>query len=228
MSWSFSRAQVVEYWEANCSDTEQYAQLNTTDMPQVYSCSDKMMAFYRRSRSGMKCELLEGSRGEALLTAYLAGFHAKTSAAQEKERESKEKNQDCGQKCSELLAKYDHHSCSCKTQIGLFPEDLVEFSETWPLSGTIRNGCAYELPSVERTMSGRVYGFLPTPTAHNSKEGAYPAEYTRKTPTLATHAGGKINPEWTEWLMHWPIGWTDLKPLGMVRFQSWRRLHFKS
>jgi hypothetical protein len=54
---------------------------------------------------------------------------------------------------------------------------------------------------------------LPTPTAHNSKEGAYPAEFTRKTPTLATHAGGKLNPMWTEWLMGWPLGWTDLKPL---------------
>jgi hypothetical protein len=56
---------------------------------------------------------------------------------------------------------------------------------------------------------------LPTPTAHNSKEGAYPAEFTRKTPTLATHAGGKLNPMWTEWLMGWPLGWTDLKPLEM-------------
>jgi hypothetical protein len=56
---------------------------------------------------------------------------------------------------------------------------------------------------------------LPTPTAHNSKEGAYPAEFTRRTPTLATHAGGKLNPMWTEWLMGWPLGWTDLKPLEM-------------
>ena len=56
-------------------------------------------------------------------------------------------------------------------------------------------------------------GKFPTPTSHNSKEGAYPAEYTRKTPTLATHAGGKLNPTWVEWLMGWPLGWTDLKPL---------------
>ena len=54
---------------------------------------------------------------------------------------------------------------------------------------------------------------LPTPTCHNSKEGAYPSEYTRNTPTLATHAGGKLNPMWVEWLMGWPLGWTDLKPL---------------
>jgi hypothetical protein len=56
---------------------------------------------------------------------------------------------------------------------------------------------------------------LPTPTCHNSKEGAYPAELTRNTPTLATHAGGKLNPMWVEWLMGWPLGWTDLKPLEM-------------
>jgi hypothetical protein len=50
----------------------------------------------------------------------------------------------------------------------------------------------------------------PTPTAHNAKEGAYPAEYTRKTPTLSAQAGGKLNPEWVEWLMGFPLGHTDL------------------
>ena len=65
----------------------------------------------------------------------------------------------------------------------------------------------------------------PTPTAHNSKEGAYPAEYTRKTPTLATHAGGKLNPQWVEWLMGWPIGWTDLKPLETDKCLSAQQQH---
>jgi hypothetical protein len=54
---------------------------------------------------------------------------------------------------------------------------------------------------------------FPTPTCHNAKEGAYPAEFARNTPTLATHAGGKLNPTWVEWLMGWPLEWTDLKPL---------------
>jgi len=26
--------------------------------------------------------------------------------------------------------------------------------------------------------------------------------------------GGRLNPTWVEWLMGWPLGWTDLKPLG--------------
>jgi hypothetical protein len=68
---------------------------------------------------------------------------------------------------------------------------------------------------------------LPTPTAHNSKEGAYPAEGTRNTPTLAFQIGGKINPDWNEWRMGWPIKWTDLKPLAMDKFQRWLHSHGK-
>ena len=33
--------------------------------------------------------------------------------------------------------------------------------------------------------------------------------------------GGQLNPNWVEWLMGWPVGWTDLKPLAMDKFQSW-------
>jgi hypothetical protein len=50
----------------------------------------------------------------------------------------------------------------------------------------------------------------PTPTAHNAKECAAPSEGQRNTPTLAYQAGGKLNPPWVEWLMGFPIGWTDL------------------
>jgi len=32
--------------------------------------------------------------------------------------------------------------------------------------------------------------------------------------------GGQLNPPWVEWLMGWPIGWTDLKPLGTVKSPS--------
>ncbi len=32
--------------------------------------------------------------------------------------------------------------------------------------------------------------------------------------------GGSLNPTWVEWLMGWPLGWTDLKPLEMGRFRS--------
>jgi len=67
-------------------------------------------------------------------------------------------------------------------------------------------------PNLETIVGQRLW---PTPTAHNSKETNAPSESTRNTPTLAAQAGGKLNPTWTEWLMGWPLGWTDLKPLEM-------------
>jgi hypothetical protein len=39
------------------------------------------------------------------------------------------------------------------------------------------------------------------------------------------HNGGKLNPLWTEWLMGWPIGWTDLKPLVMDKSLYVQQLH---
>jgi hypothetical protein len=39
--------------------------------------------------------------------------------------------------------------------------------------------------------------------------------------------GGKLNPMWVEWLMGWPLGWTDLKPLEMDKFQKWLDEHGK-
>jgi hypothetical protein len=37
--------------------------------------------------------------------------------------------------------------------------------------------------------------------------------------------GGQLNPEWVEWLMGWPIGWTALEPLAMDRYRSWLQQH---
>lgn len=38
-------------------------------------------------------------------------------------------------------------------------------------------------------------------------------------------AGGQLNPDWVEWLMGWPIGWTDLRPLAMDKFREWQQQH---
>jgi hypothetical protein len=36
---------------------------------------------------------------------------------------------------------------------------------------------------------------------------------------------GQLNPTWVEWLMGWPLGWTDLKPLAMDKYQQWQQQH---
>ena len=41
----------------------------------------------------------------------------------------------------------------------------------------------------------------------------------------AMSGGGQLNPNWVEWLMGWPLGWTDLKQLETDKFQKWQDEH---
>ena len=68
-------------------------------------------------------------------------------------------------------------------------------------------------------------GKWPTPTAHMAKETNAPSEALRHEPSLTSRVGGQLNPNWVEWLMGWPIGFTDLKPLGTDKFQKWQQQH---
>jgi hypothetical protein len=62
----------------------------------------------------------------------------------------------------------------------------------------------------QRMLSSEVK-MWPTPTARDYKDNGHsPAELARNSVTLATHAGGSLNPAWVEWLMGYPVGYTDL------------------
>jgi hypothetical protein len=221
MSWLFSQALVAEYLEANCLDGKQSAPLNGNPIQQAYCAPDKMTNFSRLSRFGMTYKPLTENRGEELLMLYLEGFRAKISVVQEEEQESKENDQACGNTWHESSEKCGQLTLSLKTPLCSVLEDSVLSSKTLPKWGMMLNGECWEHSMLELTTKGTECGYLlPTPTCHNAKEGAYPAEYTRKTPTLATHVGGKIHPEFTEWMMGWPLGWTDLKPLETDKFPS--------
>jgi hypothetical protein len=77
---------------------------------------------------------------------------------------------------------------------------------------------------------------FPTPTATDSK-GAPSLESVQarameskrgvRLPEQLARDGaiGQLNPNWVEWLMGWPIGWTDLKPLETAKFQEWLQQH---
>jgi hypothetical protein len=58
---------------------------------------------------------------------------------------------------------------------------------------------------------------LPTPTVNDSKNNAGPSQYKRKGTNLNVAVGGKLNPNFVEFLMGFPMDWTkveltELKP----------------
>jgi hypothetical protein len=256
MSWLFSRALVEEFLADTCSDGAPSAQLNGTPMRQAYLCSDKMTEFLRLSRFGMTCERLTVSLGEELLASYREDFLVRTSPSQVKGGGyDTVREVDSGRKWYALLAMYDHVTHSLKIpQHSLF-EDWMMSLRTLPRSGMMRNGLVWGRKTLEHLTAVNGSGYWPTPTvsgnynrrgasansgdglatavrrwptptAHNAKETNAPSESLRHTPTLAAQVGGKLNPTWVEWLMGWPIGWTDLQPLATGRFQQWLQQHF--
>jgi DNA (cytosine-5)-methyltransferase 1 len=102
----------------------------------------------------------------------------------------------------------------CANETGENPEKLIERMKKYGRTGS----------AVHMKLSTKVQ-MWPTPTAHNAKETNAPSESNLHTPTLAAQAGGALNPTWVEWLMGWPLGWTDLKPLEMDKYQQWLQQH---
>ena len=65
----------------------------------------------------------------------------------------------------------------------------------------------------------------PTPTVHDSKNNGAASQMEQNTKPLNAEIGGSLNPTWVEWLMGWPIGWTDLNVSAMDKFRQWCRSH---
>jgi hypothetical protein len=186
-----------------------------------------MTDFSRLSRFGMTYKPLTESLGDKLLMLYLEDFHALTLVQQEKGQELMEKPLECGEKWRGSFTKYNPDTSSWKTHQCSLLGDLEEFSETWPQWGLMRDGECWEQTQLGLVTIEKEYGYWPTPTAtdwkatgkletlkrQGDKNGAghqnrpqyqYARKYNMKMPLAAQ-----------EILMKWPLGWTDLKPLGM-------------
>ena len=65
----------------------------------------------------------------------------------------------------------------------------------------------------------------PTPTTADAQGGPGRSDKRKRGDNLRTQAGGSLNPTWVEWLMGWPLGWTDCAHSGTDKFQQWLCSH---
>lgn len=64
----------------------------------------------------------------------------------------------------------------------------------------------------------------PTPSQLAGKHGkSLAAEVQMWSVSSSEDVIGQLNPDWVEWLMGWPIGWTSLEPLNRESFDLWMR-----
>jgi hypothetical protein len=239
MSWLFSQALVAAYSHHTFLDGEPCAQLSVMPTPHPFWRNDKTTDICRLSRSGVTYVVLTEDRGKELLTSFLEGFPVRTSVSPETVMDLTESDQGSGRNMPALLARYSQSSHTLKTaQCSLF-EGSTESFATLPRSGSMRSGAVYQQANLAPITNAIASGFWPTPAATDFK-GSPTLERVRerqaesqrgvRLPEQLARDGdvGPMNPDWEEWLMGWPIGWTALKPLETDRFHEWQQAHFYS
>lgn len=120
----------------------------------------------------------------------------------------------------------------CWEQVTLAPHIAASGSGLWPTPTVHGN---HNKPGTSKNAGWGLSSAVklwPTPTAMSGSGGAALCKWggsgSRKAMRkLVTpqELNGPLNPAWVEWLMGWPIGWTDLEPLAMARFREWQRQH---
>ena len=168
-------------------------------------------------------------RGGEKLMSSAEDSRAKTYQSQGKVMELTEEEAGYGEKWPESLAKYNPNTSSWRTHQCLLFEDSTECLEIFSRWGMMQNGELYPLQIAMPHMKEKEFGLevFYTPTARDWKgmSGKGFRERHGEKKSLADFLGGVPNPEFSEWLMGWPIGWTDSKPLATDKFRLWLQQH---
>ena len=146
--------------------------------------------------------------------------------ASQEERREKEKvkrmSDGFGTKCVEFARYSDQDGFFLKTSQGfcqqvMFEESCSErFCETWPRSGTMRNGVCYRAAPWDSHTHEKECSFCPTPKASDGERGG---SLNRKGHTRNLNdaikerigGSGRFHPMMSEQLMGFPLGFTDLE-----------------
>ena len=109
-----------------------------------------------------------------------------------------------------------------------FGMNLPTFAKKWPTplaTDGSKGGPNQKGGKGDLRLSSAVHQF-PTPTATNTKaHHMRGADNGKEREARSYGETGQLNPTWVEWLMGWPLGWTDVKPLETDRCRSAQQRH---
>ena len=156
----------------------------------------------------------------SLWTSSAADIPVNHSASQDNAKEQKTQGT-FGRTLEKSLNYYDRNTQSWRTWQATLVSDLDLYSETWPRSGTTRNGKSFQLVPLVLHIEETESSLLPTPTCKPIFHPQMPWDGVSrqlKRPgglsfglSIADVVGGQPNPMFLEWMMGFPIGWTELK-----------------
>lgn len=217
MSWHFSLGLEADYWRDRFSAGAQSAQSSSTGTDGPSLCFDSQTGVYRDSPSGTILGRSTACHGEDVLTWYREAFPARRIPRQ---LEAKTSRMISGRKCGG----------SWQRQLpGTYLPRTLHAMPSTPRQTTLKRwvtkpaALPFRRATWVQITSGNDIGYVHTPTT----KANYAASSMQKWPACRNfvRAFGAPTPEVHEWLMDWPIGWSDLRPLETGRWQSWLQRH---
>lgn len=217
MSWLFSRALVEDCLRLLSLAGKPSALSSWIGITDAFSHSDRMTGYQPYSQYGMTFVPLTEDRGVGSLMLCLEASLAKPTAPL---RLAGTTPTIFGLKCAESW------------QMSLPGTYLPKTSASKPLTQRrttarrwVTKPAAFPLARLTwvQTTFGNDIGYLHTPTT----KANYCAASMQKWPSAQAFVTvfGRPSPTNHEWLMGWPIGWTDIKPLATDKFRLWRQQH---
>lgn len=150
-----------------------------------------------------------------------AASPAKISATPDLAPDSPEIDPDCGSNMPGSLASWDRTSLSWKTSQRCLIEGWATFSERFPTSGTMQCGTLYRAAPWDLHMCDDECSLWPTPTASmdgrgfgiplHENTGRYKRSTVLRVHALVKEHGWRIHPNFTEALMDFPSGWSEIE-----------------
>ena len=117
---------------------------------------------------------------------------------------------DYGLRSSVWFASYSPDlSCWKTAQVSALGE-VQRSSLRLPMSGMMQSGKVFRRCPLAPSTYELDSSLWPTPV--KSDTGHRRVKYSQGGTALSMAIGGPLNPEWGEWLMGFPMGWTDVRP----------------
>jgi hypothetical protein len=202
--------------EAGCSPRESSdgapcAPSSSTLTASGFLCSARTRAFLTRFQSGPTCEPLTGHPGVDAWISYLRDSRARRTARRAAAVWS---GQISSTKSSESFLRF-----------GLGPSYLRTYWHV-PIRPSSGRGCNTAVPPAwVPAITESDIGWLPTPTTRNNQSSPSMMKWPAYVRLAKLFGARRPSLVFWEWMMGWPIGWTDTAPLATDRFLSWLRAY---
>ena len=243
MSYHYLQVEGAGCGQAESLDGTPFAPARSTRAPGISFSPGSETVALTASLSGTTFARSPAMNGPDGSISSPEDFPAKTFQLQEKGQDSTAHALPFGLRWHESLARFDPATCLWKTAQPSLLEDWNGFSDRLPRWGLMHDGVLYPLPTPALGTGEREFGYLPTLTAgdingpgtqeYRDRNGVKLRDFLLPPACIAAHrlklrdnvavARERINPDWVEWLMGWPIGSTSAEPLSDAELSTWEK-----